>query len=294
MRQDGICQVTQNHYTKTIQFRDINYQLSDNEDKQAIFDSWCDFLNYFDSSVSFQLSFINLTGLRGAALRTIPVRTDRFESIQRELSGVIQNRQEKGNNGIVKTKYLTFGIDADSVRSAKPRLERIETDILNNFKKLGVSAQVLTGKERLKVCHDILRMDTPESFLFRWEDLPRSGLSTKDYIAPSSFYFGRARDFRMGRKFATVSFLQILAPELSDRVLKDFLDIESNVIVNIHVQSVDQVRAIKTIKRTITDLDKTKIEEQKKAVRAGYDMDILPSDLATYGEEAKKLLSDFL
>ena len=292
MRPDGICQVTRNHYTKTIQFRDINYQLSDNEDKQAIFDSWCDFLNYFDSSVSFQLSFINLTGLRGAALRTIPVRTDRFESIQRELSGVIQNQQEKGNNGIVKTKYLTFGIDADSVRSAKPRLERIETDILNNFKKLGVSAQVLTGKERLKVCHDLLRMDTPEPFLFRWEDLPRSGLSTKDYIAPSSFYFGRARDFRMGRKFATVSFLQILAPELSDRVLKDFLDIESNVIVNIHVQSVDQVSAIKTIKRTITDLDKTKIEEQKKAVRAGYDMDILPSDLATYGEEAKKLLSD--
>ena len=292
MRQDGICQVTRNHYTKTIQFRDINYQLSDNEDKQAIFDSWCDFLNYFDSSVSFQLSFINLTGLRGVALRTIPVRTDQLESIQRELSGVIQNQQEKGNNGIVKTKYLTFGIDADSVRSAKPRLERIETDILNNFKKLGVSAQVLTGKERLKVCHDILRMDTPESFLFRWEDLPRSGLSTKDYIAPSSFYFGRARDFRMGRKFATVSFLQILAPELSDRVLKDFLDIESNVIVNLHVQSVDQVSAIKTIKRTITDLDKTKIEEQKKAVRAGYDMDILPSDLATYGEEAKKLLSD--
>ena len=292
MRPDGICQVTQNHYTKTIQFRDINYQLSDNEDKQAIFDSWCDFLNYFDSSVSFQLSFINLTGLRGAALRTIPVRSDQFESIQLELSTVIKNQQEKGNNGIVKTKYLTFGIDADSVRSAKPRLERIETDILNNFKKLGVSAQVLTGQERLKVCHDILRMDTPEPFLFRWEDLPRSGLSTKDYIAPSSFYFGRARDFRMGRKFATVSFLQILAPELSDRVLKDFLDIESNVVVNIHVQSVDQVSAIKTIKRTITDLDKTKIEEQKKAVRAGYDMDILPSDLATYGEEAKKLLSD--
>ena len=292
MRPDGICQVTQNHYTKTIQFRDINYQLSDNEDKQAIFDSWCDFLNYFDSSVSFQLSFINLTGLRGAALRTIPVRSDQFESIQRELSTVIKNQQEKGNNGIVKTKYLTFGIDADSVRSAKPRLERIETDILNNFKKLGVSAQVLTGQERLKVCHDILRMDTPEPFLFRWEDLPRSGLSTKDYIAPSSFYFGRARDFRMGRKFATVSFLQILAPELSDRVLKDFLDIESNVVVNIHVQSVDQVSAIKTIKRTITDLDKTKIEEQKKAVRAGYDMDILSSDLATYGEEAKKLLSD--
>jgi len=96
----------------------------------------------------------------------------------------------------------------------------------------------------------------------------------------------------MGKKYASVSFLQILAPELSDRILKDFLEIESNVVVNLHVQSIDQVSAIKTIKRTITDLDKSKIEEQKKAVRAGYDMDIIPSDLALYGEEAKKLLKD--
>ena len=292
IRVDGICQITPTHFTKTIQFRDINYQLSDNEDKQAIFDGWCDFLNYFDSSIKFQFSFVNLTALRESFARAIPLRSDQFESIQRELSKIIHEQQAKGNNGIVKTKYLTFGIDADNIRSAKPRLERIETDILNNFKRLGVSAEVLNGQERLRVLHDILRMDTPEPFTFRWEDLPRSGLSTKDYIAPSSFLFSRAKDFRMGKKFASVSFLQILAPELSDRILKDFLDIESNIVVNIHVQSVDQVSAIKTIKRTITDLDKSKIEEQKKAVRAGYDMDIIPSDLATYGAEAKKLLSD--
>lgn len=292
IRPDGICQVTQNHFTKTIQFRDINYQLADNEDKQAIFDGWCDFHNYFDCSVKFQFSFVNLTALRESFVSAIPLRSDQFASIQRELSKIIQDQQAKGNNGIVKTKYLTFGIDADNIRSAKPRLERIEADICNNFKKLGVSAEVLNGKERLRVLHDILRMDTLEPFRFSWESLPHSGLSTKDFIAPSSFLFNRAKDFRMGRKFASVSFLQILAPELSDRILKDFLDVESNIVVNIHVQSVDQVSAIKTIKRTITDLDKTKIEEQQKAVRSGYDMDILPSDLATYGEEAKKLLSD--
>ncbi len=187
--------------------------------------------------------FVNLTALRESFARAIPLRSDQFESIQRELSKIIEVQQAKGNNGIVKTKYLTFGIDADNIRAAKPRLERIETDILNNFKRLGVSAEVLNGQERLRVLHDILRMDTPEPFTFRWEDLPRSGLSTKDYIAPSSFLFNRAKDFRMGKKFASVSFLQILAPELSDRILKDFLDIESNIVVNIHVQSVDQVPA---------------------------------------------------
>ena len=294
MYPDGICRVTDGYYTKTIQYQDINYQLSQNEDKTAIFDSWCDFLNYFDSSVKFQLSFVNMSASRDTWARSIsiPLQGDRFDSIRKEYTEMLQNQLARGNNGLIKTKYLTFGIDADSVKTAKPRLERLETDILNNFKRMGVVAEPLSGKERLRVFHDILRMDTPEPFFFDWKWLPKTGLSTKDFIAPSSFYFNRARDFRMGRKFCRVSFLQILAPELSDRILKDFLDVESNIVVSLHVQPLDQVAAIKTIKRTITDLDKSKIEEQKKAVRSGYDMDIIPSDLATYGEEAKKLLAD--
>ena len=104
---------------------------------------------------------------------------------------------------------------------------------------------------------------------------PRLSASmAKDFIAPSSFEFRTGRQFRMGKKYGAVSFLQILAPELNDRMLADFLDMESSLIVSLHIQSVDQIKAIKTVKRKITDLDKSKIEEQKKAVRAGYDMDI--------------------
>ena len=98
--------------------------------------------------------------------------------------------------------------------------------------------------------------------------------------------------FQMGGKFGVVSFLQIVAPELSDRMLADFMDAENGIIVNLHIQSIDHNEAIKTIKRKITDLDRMKIEEQKKAIRSGYDMDIIPSDLATYGGEAKNLLRD--
>ncbi len=75
-------------------------------------------------------------------------------------------------------------------------------------------------------------------------------------------------------------------------MLADFLDMESSLIVSMHIQTVDQVKAIKTIKRKITDLDGMKIQEQKKAVRGGYDMDLIPSDLATFGAEAKKVLQD--
>src|SRR5699024_10545771 len=88
------------------------------------------------------------------------------------------------------------------------------------------------------------------------------------------------------------SFLQILAPELTDRMLEEFLDLDDAVTINLHIQSIDQATAIRNIKRKMSDLQKMKIEEQKKAVRAGYDMDIIPTDLATYGEEAQNLLQD--
>jgi len=294
MHPDGICQATDALYTKTIQFQDINYQLAQNEDKTAIFDGWCDFLNYFDSSIRFQFSFLNLSASIEEFEQSIliPNQNDDFDDIREEYANMLRGQLAKGNNGLSKTKFITFGIEAENLRTAKPRLERIENDLLNSFKRLGVAADPLSGKDRLKLLHSIYHLDGQERFLFDWDWLPLSGLSTKDYIAPSSFDFSESRNFRMGRKNCSVSFLQILAPELNDRMLADFLSMDNSLVVTLHIQSIDQTSAIKTIKRKITDLDRMKIEEQKKAVRSGYDMDIIPSDLATYGGEAKKLLQD--
>ena len=293
MYPDGICRVTDKKYSKCVEFEDINYQLAQADDKTAIFENWCDFLNYFDASVSVQLSFINQGARSGEAEKAIeiPMQDDAFNSIRSEYGDMLKKQLSKGNNGLVKTKYITFSVEADNLKAAKARLARIETDILNNFKVLGVAAHSMTGFDRLQTMHGMFHPEG-EQFSFAWDWLTPSGLSTKDFIAPSSFYFGEGRSFRMGRKIGAVSFLQILAPELNDRMLADILDLETGVVVNLHIQSIDQSEAIKTIKRKITDLQKMTIEEQKKAVRAGYDMDIIPSDLATYGSEAKVLLTD--
>ena len=293
MYPDGICRVTEKKYSKSLVFEDINYQLAQADDKTAIFENWCDFLNYFDASVSVQLSFINQGARKEKAQAAIeiPAQDDAFNSIRKEYTDMLKNQLEKGNNGLEKCKYITFSIEADNLAAAKARLSRIETDVLNNFKVLGVTARPMNGQERLNVLHGIFHPEG-EPFRFSWDWLVPSGLTTKDFIAPSSFRFGDGRTFRMGRKLGAVSFLEILAPELNDRMLSDILDLENGIIVNLHIRSIDQSEAIKTIKRKITDLDKMKIEEQKKAVRSGYDMDIIPSDLATFGSEAKNLLQD--
>ena len=291
---DGICRVTDTYYTKTVQFQDINYQLAQNEDKTSIFEGWSDFLNYFDNSIRFQLSFLNLTANAEAFEQSIliPSQNDAFNDVREEYAQMLQNQLTKGNNGLTKTKFITFGTEAGNIKTAKPRLERIELDLLNNFKRLGVSASPLDGKERLRLMYDMFHMDTQSLFQFEWNWLPPSGLSTKDFIAPSSFEYRDKRAFSMGGNYGAVSFYQILASELNDRVLADFLGMESSLVISLHIQAIDQLSAIKDIKRKITDLDAMKIQEQKKAIRSGYDMDIIPSDLATYGGEAKKLLED--
>lgn len=294
MYRDGICKVTDRLYTKTIQFSDINYQLAQNEDKTQIFENYCDFLNYFDSSITFQLSFINQKGNVKEFQQSIdiPLKEDGFNSIRQEYGDMLKGQLAKGNNGLVKTKYITFGIEADSLKAAKPRIERVEADILNNFKVMGVQARSLTGLERLTVLHGQFHPDGREKLRFNWKDLPKTGLNTKDYIAPSGFDFRDSRCFRMGEHYGAVSFVQILAPELTDRMLADFLDLEDALTVSMHIRSIDQAEAIRTVKRKLSDIDAMKIAEQKKAVRSGYDMDVIPTDIATYGDEAKNLLTD--
>ena len=291
---DGICRVSDRYYSKTIQYQDINYQLAQQEDKTAIFEEWCSFLNFFDSSIHFELPFMNMATDAEVFEKNIriPLRNDHFNSVRSEYSQMLKTQLAQGNNGLTKTKYITFGIEAESMREAKPRLDHVQTNLMNNFKRLGVVTKVLNGKDRLQLMHAMFHMGDNDRFYFDWSWLAGSGLSVKDFIAPTSFSFPGGRSFTMGSLHGAMSYLQITASDLSDQLLKDFLDMETSEIVTMHIQSVDQTAAIKQIKHTITELDRSKIEEQKKAVRAGYDMDIIPSDLATYGKDAKALLKE--
>lgn len=291
MLKSGICQLDKTHFNKCISFQDINYQLALEEDKDLIFNQFANVLNSFDPTVTIEFSYVNQIG-RNTELKAaiqIPDKNDGYDDIRLEFRDMLKNQLAKGNNGLKKSKYITFGIEATNVEQARTKLERIEIDLLSNLKSMGVRAESLTGIERLKVLHDILNPD--KFFSFSYKDLkPRE--STKSVIAPDSFNFIPSRYFKFGNYIGAVSHIQILASELSDRMLAEFLDIDDNINISFHIKAIEQTEAIKMVKRKNTDIDRMKIEENKKAVRSGYDMDILPSDLITYGDNIKMLLKD--
>ena len=293
MLKDGICKVREGYYTKTLEYEDINYSVASTEDQAAIFDGWCGFLNYFDSALPFQLSFVNHRSHGGSRYKVnIPPAQDDFDSIRGEFTEMLKRQIARSNNGIVRSKYITFGVAAADLAAARPRLERVESDLMGNFKKLGVSSAPLDGRERLALLHGQMHPGGREPFRFSWDMIPKTGMGTKDFIAPDSFDFRQSRTFRVGQSWGAASYLQILASELSDKLLLELLEMDAEMTITLHIQTVDQVKAIKTIKGKVSDIDKMRVEEQKKAIRAGYDPDILPPDLITFSKDAAALLAD--
>ena len=293
MHPDGVCKLPGGLYTKTVEYEDINYSVASTEDQTAIFSGWSSFLNYFDSSLPFQLSFINRRShSRSRYQVNIPKADDNYNSVRDEFTGMLKNQIAKSNNGIERSKYITFGIPAEGIAEARPRLERVEADVMGNFKRLGVPSEPMDGRARLALLHSQMHPGSREPFRFSWKDIPQTGLGTKDFIAPDSFDFRQSRTFRIGQYWGAASYLQILASELSDKLLAEILELDAEMTVTMHIQTVDQLKAIKTIKGKLSDIGKMKVEEQRKAVRAGYDPDILPPDLITFSKDAAELLAD--
>jgi hypothetical protein len=293
MLRDGVCRVNDNTYTKTLLYEDINYAVASAEDQAAIFDGYCAFLNYFDNALPFQLSFVNhRTRPENRYTVNIPMQRDEYDSIRAEFTSMLENQIAKSNNGLVRSKYLTFGVEAESLDTARRRLERIEADIMGNFKRLGAEARPVDGRERLEVLHSQLHPSGREPFYFDWKLIPQTGMSTRDYIAPTGFDFRQSRFFRVGAMWGAASYVQIMASELSDKLLRELLETDAEMTVTMHIRAVDQAKAIKMVKTKLTDIDRMKMDAQKAATKSGYDWDILPPDLVTYSKDAAALLTD--
>ncbi|XCC63589.1 DUF87 domain-containing protein [Christensenella massiliensis] len=293
MLRDGVCRVDGDYYTKSIAYEDINYSVASRDDQAAIFDGYCAFLNYFDSSLPFQMSFINRRSRpEERRIVNVPMQRDGSDAIRDEFVEMLKTQAAKSNNGIMRSKYVTFGIHADSLKTARTRLDRVEADIMGNFKRLGVKCRPLTGRERLAALHGQLHPGEREPFLFSWDMIPQTGMNTKDFIAPTSMDFRQGRTFRVGAAWGAASYMQIMASELSDKLLTEMLETDAEMSVTLHVRAIDQSKAIKMVKRKLTDIARMKMDEQKKAARSGYDMDILPPDLVLFSKDAAELLTD--
>ena len=258
-----------------MQFYDANYSIAEFDEQNNIFSKYCDVINLFDNTIRFQLTFENQNRSKAKLVKTvqIPEQDDDFNSIRKEYSEMLTDKLLKGSNGQSARKFLTFGIESTSYKAARAKLMSIKNDVIKGFKAFGVEAELLDGRQRLEALY------------------LRAGMDTKDFICPPSLKFNKS-DFEIGNAYGAVWGMNILAGELPDEILKDFLEMQNLFCVNIHVEPLDQIDALKFVKKKLTNVEQMKIDEQKKASQSGYDPDILPPAIKMYIEDIEKLLGD--
>lgn len=293
MYRDGVCQVTENFFSLTVQFFDANYSIAEFDEQNNIFSKYCDVINLFDNTIKFQLTFENQNRSKDKLIKTvqIPKQDDDFNAIRQEYSKMLTDKLLKGANGQSAKKFLTFGIEATSYKVARAKLMSIKNDVIKGFKTFGVEAQVLDGLARLEALYYALNPFGNQNFVFDWDSMLKAGMDTKDFICPKSMKFNK-QDFEIENAYGSVFGMNILAGELPDEILRDFLEMQNLFCVNIHVEPLDQIDALKFVKKKLTNVEQMKIDEQKKASQSGYDPDILPPSIKMYIEDIEKLLAD--
>lgn len=297
---DGIFESDEGYFTQTICFEDITYQLLDNEPKNLLFERWCKLINFFEPEVHFQFNYGNMEIDKEEYSKDfiIDPKEDDFNIVRKEYSDMLVNQFAKGTNNLKKERYLTYGIHATDYKTAKLKLGKLDKQIEKAFRKLNCKAHIMDGYERLKLLFRIFHPATKEKLMWNWDMPVNTGLSSKDFVAPSSFGFKSGPDlnatryFRVGDRVGAASYVKIFASDMEDRIIADVLNMDSNVWVSIHADTMERKKALDYAKDNITDIDGMIINEQRTAVQGGWDMDILPPDLRTYQDAANKLYKD--
>ncbi len=284
--QDGIVRVhgTPPAYSKTIRFSDINYTLLDEDSRRGLLDNFGRLFHLFEDGVHLQMTYAVVPNDTGKAESFRGASADHAE-IAAEYSSFLRSQTV---GGMRIERYLTFSVTVDSLKEARSRLKVIEDNVMNALSEnhLGANPAVLNGEERIELYKRMLSVKGP----FSWHDYVTSDLSAADYIAPSSFSFHDGRWFKIGNRVGVVYFFRMQTTALGDGTLMNLLHAGTDMTITIHMDAIERDRALRMVKRKMTDVNMSKIDEQKKAVRSGYDIDILPTDLNAYSTGLESML----
>lgn len=283
--EDGICILEDKEsYSISISFEDINYKECELEKKKSIYTKYGNLLNSFSEDMPFQLTLLNEYVPNEILKEKILIQNNNEEFLSpyiNEFNGILENKLKEGNNSLRRRKILTITTKADSLDTARTILNNRSREILKSLNELqpGTSiAHVLNGSERIELMHDIFRQDGMRKDSFRIEDIINGCIGIKDFIAPSSLRFSK-KGIEIGEYYARASFITISAPELTDEFIEELTSLKSNMIITINAHSVLQEKAIKIVRDALAVAQSLQVEENKKALKSGYDMDILPSKL---------------
>ena len=280
--EDGIIVNEQGVYSKTYPILDVNFKIESEDVQENIWLDYQDLLNSFSSDVHIQISTINrfLEKDKFHDMILTKMRGDAQDKYRKEFNDVLISKEDIGDNELVKNRYLTVGVQADSIEAARQKFLILDKTIDKALNKINKSVvKPLTTVERLKIMHDFYNSGQESEFLaqyipndknadaamkdFDLRTLTEAGISTKDVIAPDYFEFGKEKMI-IGDKYAQALCVQDYPTTMNTDFLVGLNNVKCPMITSLHCDIVDRVEAAKKVAALQTTINTMVSSAQQK------------------------------
>ncbi len=293
--EEGLFEVKPNKYSKMYSLQDINYRIAKEDEQIQIFCKLGEFLNYFSEDIQFAICIDNrIVSMEEQEKRIFyPLANDGYDGHRTEYNRILKKQLTNGRNDIQVEKYLTVTIDAASPIEALMRFRKIDSEIIDNLRKIGSDGRVLETPERLAYYHDKFRRGREGDFRIDFKKIMEYGISSKDYIAPASIQADK-KHIQIDDTYYRTLYLCNLPASLSDEFLFEIYNNDFPVTTTLNIQPVAQDRGLKIVKRQLTGIEKDKIEAEKRAFKSGYSPETIQHSIKDAHKQAEILYDDLL
>lgn len=292
---EGMFEITPNKFSKMYRLKDINYKTGREEEQVQIFCKLGEFMNYFSEEMNFAFCIDNRVISKAEQERKVfyQLANDGYNGHRKEYNNVLRRQIVAGRNDIQVEKYITVTIDAATPIEALLRFHKVDAEVITNLRKIGSDGKVLSTTERLAYYHDKFRKGREGDFHIDYDFVKTQGISSKDYIAPTSFLF-KGKYFQIDDSYYRCMFLNNLPASLSDEFLWELCDNDFPVTTTLSIQPVAQDKGLRIVKKQLTGIEANKIEAEKRAIRAGYNPETIQHSIKDAHVQAESLYDDML
>ncbi|WP_069990098.1 VirB4-like conjugal transfer ATPase, CD1110 family [Streptococcus agalactiae] len=287
---NGLMQVTPGYFSQSYLSGDVNYQTVGLEDKRAIMETYSDLINSLDDKTNFQLTIfnqrVNLDKFRKGVL--YPLHEDGYDTYREELNRIMENNLEAGENNFSAVKFISFGKSDQNPKLAYRSLSQIGEYFKSGFSEIDANFTLLSGESRVNHLADMLRGEN--HLPFSYQDLVRSGQTTKHFIAPTSLSFKHKNHIEMDDRLLQIVYVRDYGMELGDKFLRELMQSDLEVMISLHAKGAAKSEAMTKLRTKKTLMESQKIGEQQKMARSGVYLEKVSQVLESNIDEADELI----
>ncbi|MBW7552579.1 hypothetical protein J5E70_06980 [Streptococcus pneumoniae] len=243
---NGLMQVTSDYFSQSYLLGDVNYQTVGLEDKGAIMETYSDLINSLDDKTNFQLTIfnqrVNLDKFRKSVL--YPMHEDGYDTYREELNRIMENNLEAGENNFSAIKLISFGKSDQNPKLAYRSLSQIGEYFKSGFSEIDANFTLLNGESRVNHLADMLRGEN--HLPFTYQDLVRSGQTTKHFIAPTSLSFKHKNYIEIDDRLLQIVYVRDYGMELGDKFLRELMQSDLEVVISLHAKGSTKLKEADT------------------------------------------------